>query len=203
MPAPLRRAAAASRRREPGGDPNGSAPLGLQGEGPGRPPIRAAGFPSPLIRHKRFNYLFCHAQLQPQSILRLPLSAWQARGASPGSRGCGVCVWCVCRGGSPLPAPRHNPQKVAARRKSRILPEPRPPGWRAAVAKGHQREGGAPGALLPLPRRLAPRAGAPGASLPARSSPAGVERRGWRQPYERRGLGGGSPPSLSPSLSTM
>lgn len=99
VPAPLRRAAAASRRREPGGDPNGSAPLGLQGEGPGRPPIRAAGFPSPLIRHKRFNYLFCHAQLQPQSILRLPLSAWQARGSArclarqPGLWG--VCVVCV------------------------------------------------------------------------------------------------------------
>lgn len=124
-------------------------------------------------------------------------SARLRRGASPGSRGASVCV-CACGGSSPLPAPRHNPQKVAARRKSRILPEPRPPGWRAAVAKGHQQEGGAPGALVPLPRRLAPRSGAPGASLPACSSPAGVERRGWEQPYERRGLGGGSPPPSAP-----
>lgn len=42
-------------------------------------------------------------------------------------------------GAQPLPGARHNPQKVAARRKSRILPEPRPPGWRA-VAKGHQKQ---------------------------------------------------------------
>lgn len=42
-------------------------------------------------------------------------------------------------GAEPLPGARHNPQKVAARRKSRILPEPRPPGWRA-VAKGHQKQ---------------------------------------------------------------
>lgn len=42
-------------------------------------------------------------------------------------------------GAEPLPGARHNPQKVAARRKNRILPEPRPPGWRA-VAKGHQKQ---------------------------------------------------------------
>lgn len=193
-PAPLRGAPGRAGRcvprsagRQPpagGGDPAGtqhsSAPCPqlrtarLQGEGPGRPLIRAAGFPSPLIRCKRFNYCFATRNNSRRASFT-SRSRHGKRGAPRGSVGvprpaagappC-VCV-CVCRGGSPLPAPRHNPQKVAARRKSRILPEPRPPGWRAAVAKGHQREGGAPGALLPLPRRLAPRSGAPGASLPA------------------------------------
>lgn len=64
--------------------------------------------------------------------------------AAPGSRGLAGGA-CGRAAGSALPGARHNPQKVAARRKSRILPEPRPPGWRA-VAKGHQKEGGSGGA---------------------------------------------------------
>lgn len=79
----------------------------------------------------------------------LPLSAWRqlrrggCEGTNPPRGRCGQPrLTAGASGGaerSPLPGARHNPQKVATRRKSRILPEPRPPGWRA-VAKGHQKE---------------------------------------------------------------
>lgn len=69
-----------------------------------------------------------------------PPRSFQRPAAAAPSRGCeGMEAPSAGLAAEPLPGARHNPQKVAARRKSRILPEPRPPGWRA-VAKGHQQQ---------------------------------------------------------------
>lgn len=149
------------------------------------------------------------------SAAPLPLSAWRqlrrggCEGTNPPRGRCGQLRLTAgaCGGAerSPLPGARHNPQKVVARRKSRILPEPRPPGWRA-VAKGHQKERGSGGAAhlcrflaasaaekRPGSRRRNP----PGSRPAPRRAPASPELSAeTRRNCKRSESWGAAPPSL-------